>query len=183
MPALLVFYIFSTDKILILIIIALLLSCAGDILLIFKDKQIFFRLGLVAFLACHVFYIIAFLLLTRSFNYLVLVISVVIAVPAIFFIIKLLKAVKGMRRPVIIYAVVIMLMSMSALQLMLSQPGFGTILLFIGSVIFLFSDSLMAYLMFHGKPKHYNFITMLPYIIAQGCIIMGLVLKLRVINA
>jgi len=34
----------------------------------------------------------------------------------------------------------------------------------------------MAYLLFNGKPKYFNLITMIPYIIAQGGIIMGLVL-------
>jgi hypothetical protein len=32
-------------------------------------------------------------------------------------------------------------------------------------------DTFMAYHLFHGKPKYFNFLTMIPYIIAQGGII------------
>jgi len=69
-----------------------------------------------------------------------------------------------------------MLMSMAALQLMLSWPFFPAILIFAASIIYIYSDSSMAYLLFNKKPKHFNVITMIPYIIAQGGIIMGLVL-------
>jgi hypothetical protein len=65
---------------------------------------------------------------------------------------------------------------MSALQLMIARLDFAGILIFAASVVYLFSDTFMAYLLFHGKPKHFNVITMIPYIIAQGGIVMGLVL-------
>jgi uncharacterized membrane protein YhhN len=176
MPALLVFYILGAERILFPVIAALVFSWAGDILLINKDKQIFFKLGLAAFLISHIFYIIAFLVLAGSVNNLALIISVIIAVPLGLVILKLLNASPPMKIPVAAYAVVIILMSMAALQLMLARPGFEGILVFAASVIYLFSDTFMAYLLFHGKPRHFNFITMIPYIIAQGGIIMGLVL-------
>ena len=176
MPALLVFYILGVEQILALVIAALVFSWAGDIFLINKDKPAFFRLGLAAFLISHVFYIIAFLTLAGSVNILVLIISVVIAIPVTLVILKLLNASPPMKIPVAAYAVVIMLMSIAALQLMLSRPDCAGILIFAASVVYLFSDTYMAYLLFHGKPRHFNVITMIPYIIAQGGIIMGLVL-------
>ena len=176
MPALLVFYFLGVERLLFLVIAALIFSWAGDILLINKDKQIYFKLGLAAFLVSHIFYIIAFLNLAGNINILVLIISVVIAIPVVIAILKLLNASPPMKIPVAAYAVVIMLMCISALQLMLAQPGFAGILTFAASVVYLFSDSYMAYLLFHVKPKHFNVITMIPYIIAQGGIIMGLVL-------
>jgi uncharacterized membrane protein YhhN len=176
MPALLVFYLLGVERILFLAIAALVFSWAGDIFLINKDKQIFFKLGLAAFLVSHIFYIIAFLSLAGSFNIPALIVSAVIAVPVGFAILKLLNASPPMKVPVAAYAVVIILMSMSALQLMLAQPNFSGILIFVASMVYLFSDTYMAYLLFHGKPRYFNVITMIPYIIAQGGIIMGLVL-------
>jgi len=176
MPALLVFYFLAAEHILFLVVSALVFSWAGDILLINKDKPVFFKLGLAAFLVSHVFYIIAFLGLAGSINTLALIISIVIAVPATLAILKLLNAGKQMKIPVAAYAVVIMLMSMAALQLMLARPGFSGILIFAASLVYLFSDSYMAYLLFHSKPKYFNVVTMIPYIIAQGGIIMGLVI-------
>ncbi|MCL1811917.1 MAG: lysoplasmalogenase [Treponema sp.] len=176
MPALLVFYFFGAEQILVLVIAALVFSWAGDIFLINKDKPLFFRLGLAAFLVSHIFYSVAFLTLAGSVNNMALIISVVIAIPLGLAMLKLLNADPPMKIPVTAYAVVIILMSISAFQLMLARPGFAGILIFAASVVYLFSDTFMAYLLFHGKPKHFNVITMIPYIIAQGGIIMGLVL-------
>jgi uncharacterized membrane protein YhhN len=177
MPALLVFYLLGAEQIHFLIIAAIIFSWAGDIFLINKDIQIFFKLGLAAFLVSQIFYIIAFRVLAGSVNFSALIISAVIAVPVGFFILKLLNASPPMKVPVAAYAVVIILMSMAALQLMLAQPNFSGILIFAASMVYLFSDTYMAYLLFHGKPKYFNVITMTPYIIAQGGIIMGLVLR------
>jgi uncharacterized membrane protein YhhN len=176
MPALLIFYLLGTEIILIPVIAALIFSWAGDIFLINKDKQIFFKLGLAAFLVSHIFYIIAFLSLAKTINIIALVISLVIAVPLGLVILKTLNASPPMKVPVAVYAVAIILMSISALQLLLSHPGFPETIVFLASIIYIFSDTFMAYLLFHGKPKYFNFITMIPYIIAQGGIIAGLVL-------
>ncbi|MCL1928596.1 MAG: lysoplasmalogenase [Treponema sp.] len=176
MPVLLVFYLFEAEQILFLVIAALVFSWAGDIFLINKDKPLFFRLGLAAFLISHIFYSVAFLTLAGMINNLALIFSVIIAVPMGLAMLKLLNASPPMKIPVTAYAVFIILMSLSALQLMLARPGLPGILVFSASVIYLFSDTFMAYLLFHGKPKHFNLITMIPYIIAQGGIIMGLVL-------
>jgi len=176
MPALLVFYLLGAGRILLPVIAALVFSWAGDIFLIYKDKQIFFKFGLASFLVSHIFYIIAFLIFARNVDILALIISVAIAVPMGLFILKLLNASQPMKIPVAAYAIFIILMSMSALQLMLARSGYAGIIIFSASIVYLFSDTFMAYLLFHGKPKYFNCITMIPYIIAQGGIIAGLVL-------
>ncbi|MCL2632864.1 MAG: lysoplasmalogenase [Coriobacteriia bacterium] len=176
MPTLLVFYLLQTGHIHFAVVAAIVFSWAGDALLIQKEKPLFFRLGLVAFLLSHVFYIIAFLDLAGSFNYIALVISAVVAIPLTIIILKKLNAPKPMKIPVAVYASAIMLMSMVALQLMLAWPFFPAILIFAASIVYIYSDSSMAYLLFNKKPKNFNVVTMIPYIIAQGGIIMGLVL-------
>jgi len=50
---------------------------------------------------------------------------------------------------------------------MLSDLSPGPVLLFAGSIVFIFSDVFMTYLAFGKKPKYFNALTMLPYIIAQ----------------
>ena len=176
MPALLVFYVLGTERVYFPIIAALAFSWAGDFLLINKDKPVFFKLGLAAFLVSHVFYLVAFLNLAGSINAIALIVSAVIAIPLTIVLLKLLNADPPMKVPVAAYAVVIILMSMSALQLMIARPGLAGILVFAASLVYLYSDTYMAYLLFHGKPKYFNLITMIPYIIAQGGIVMGLVL-------
>jgi len=176
MPALVVFYFLAAQRFNWLIPAALVFSWAGDFLLIKKEKPLFFKLGLAAFLVSHIFYIIAFILIAGNIHTLAFIISIVVAIPLTLFILKLLKAPKPMKIPVAAYAVVIMVMSIFALQLMLAWPGFPGTLIFGASLVYLFSDTFMAYLLFNGKPKYFNFITMIPYIIAQGGIIMGLIL-------
>jgi uncharacterized membrane protein YhhN len=180
MPVLLIFYLFSAGvEPLISVIAALFFSWAGDVLLIKKDDPRFFKLGLAAFLVSHIFYIITFLFLAGSLHLIALIVSVVIAVPMGFLILKLLNPAKAMKIPVTAYAVVIEAMSLAALQLMLARFNGPTMLVFAGSLAYIFADSFMAYFSFNGKPKYFNLITMLPYIIVQGCIVSGLVLLSR----
>jgi len=176
MAALLGFYLLQTTDINFTVVAAIIFSWAGDVLLLQKEKPLFFRLGLVAFLTSHVFYIIAFLYLAESLNYTALAISAVVVIPLTIVILKKLNAPKPMRIPVAAYAIVIMLMSMAALQLMCAWPYLPAILVFVASIVFIYSDSSMAYLLFNKTPKYFNVVTMIPYIIAQGGIIMGLVL-------
>ena len=174
MPVLLIYYIVTANNLLSVAIIAIIFSWLGDILLIRKDEPKFFRLGLVAFLLSHIFYIITVVLLTQSLHIPVLIVSIVVALVAEFLLPRIINPPKAMRGAVIIYGIVILTMSVYALQYTMSSISLYSVLLFIGSVIFIFSDTLMTYLSFGKKPKYFNAITMLPYIIAQVLIIFGL---------
>jgi uncharacterized membrane protein YhhN len=174
MPVLLIYYIVTANNPLVAAIVAIVFSWLGDIFLIRKEEPKFFRLGLVAFLLSHVFYIVTLALMTRSFHIPVLVVSIAVALAAELLLPKIINPPKAMRGAVIVYGIVILAMCVYALQYMLSGLSPGSILLFAGSVVFVFSDTLMTYLSFGKKPKYFNAITMLPYIIAQGLIIFGL---------
>jgi uncharacterized membrane protein YhhN len=174
MPVLLVYYIVTSANLLIVALIAIVFSWLGDIFLIRKEEPKFFRLGLIAFLLSHVFYIVTLVLITLSFHIPALVVSIVVALVAEFFLPKIINPPKAMRGAVVVYGIVILAMSVYALQYMLSVLTLGSVLLFAGSIVFIFSDTLMTYLSFGNKPKYFNAITMLPYIIAQGLIIFGL---------
>ena len=174
MPVLLVYYIVTASSLLAAAFIAIILSWLGDILLIRKDEPKFFRLGLAAFLLSHVFYIVTLVLITHGLHIPVLAVSIAVALAAEILLPKIINPPKAMRGAVIVYGIVILAMSVCALQYMLSFFSPGSVLLFIGSLIFIFSDTLMTYLSFGKKPKYFNAITMLPYIIAQGLIVFGL---------
>ena len=174
MPVLLIYYVVSAANLLTVAIIAIVFSWLGDIFLIRKDEPKFFRLGLVAFLLSHVFYVVTLVLLTRSLHIPALIVSIGVALVAEFLLPKIINPPKAMRGAVIVYGIVILCMSVYALQYMLSVLSPGSVLVFAGSVVFIFSDTLMTYLSFGNKPKYFNAITMLPYIVAQGLIILGL---------
>ena len=174
MPVLLIYYVAAAANVLTVALIAIIFSWLGDIFLIRKDEPKFFRLGLVTFLLSHVFYIVTLILMTYSLHIPALIASIGVALVAEFLLPKIINPPKAMRGAVIIYGIVILAMSVCALQYMLSSLSPGSVLLFAGSIVFIFSDTLMTYLTFGKRPKYFNAITMLPYIIAQGLIIFGL---------
>ena len=174
MPVLLIYYMVTSDNLLAVAFIAIIFSWLGDIFLIRKEEPKFFRLGLVAFLLSHVFYIVTLVLITHSLHIPALIVSIGVALVAELLLPKIINPPRAMRGAVIVYGVVILAMCVCALQYMLSGLSLGSVLLFAGSIVFVFSDTLMTYLSFGKKPKYFNAITMLPYIIAQGLIIFGL---------
>jgi len=174
MPVLLIYYIVTASNFLAVALIAIIFSWLGDIFLIRKDEPKFFRLGLVAFLLSHVFYIVTLVLLTHGLHIPALIASIGAALVVELLLPKIINPPKAMRGAVIVYGLVLLTMSIYALQYMLSGFSLFSVLLFAGSIVFIFSDTLMTYLAFGKKPKYFNAITMLPYIIAQGLIIFGL---------
>ena len=174
LPVLLIYYCLAAQNFLTVALVAIVFSWLGDILLIRKDEPKFFRLGMVAFLLSHVFYTIALIAMTRGLHVPVLVGSIVVALVAELILPRIINPPKAMRAAIIVYGVVILAMSVCALQYMVSNPSPGSVLLFAGSIIFIFSDVLMTYLAFGQKPKYFDAITMLPYIVAQGLIVFGL---------
>ena len=174
MPVLLVYYFVTAANFLTVALVAIVFSWLGDIFLIRKDEPKFFRLGLVAFLLSHVFYTVTLVLMTHGLQIPALIVSTAAALVAEVLLPKIINPPKAMKGAVIVYGVVILAMSVCAFQYMLSGLSLGSVLLFAGSLVFVFSDVLMTYLAFGKKPKYFNAITMLPYIIAQGLIIYGL---------
>ena len=174
MPVLIVYYCVRADGPLIVAIIAIVMSWIGDVILLGKDNNNLFRLGMAAFLLSHVFYIITLVGLTHSWHIPALIVSIVVALALVVVMPRIINPPKMMRIPIIIYSVAISAMSVCALQYALSAWTATSITLFVGSLVFLFADALLAYLTFGRKPKYFNAITMLPYIIAQVLIVIGL---------
>ena len=136
-----------------LLVIAILFCWAGDVLLMFtENNELFFLLGLAAFLIGHIFYML-------TFNKMADKNSIGKPLQPLFYLIPLLFALSllivlfpnlgEMKVPVIAYATVISLMCVAAMRRWqrTDTPSFITVLT--GAVLFIFSDALIAINKFH----------------------------------
>jgi len=180
MPLLLSFYITSAGygNIFLPVVLALIFAWIGDVLLVRITNMLWFKLGLLSFLIGHIFYIIAMYEFIQPVNITVLIISVIVAAFLGAAIYKIIKPSKQMKIPVIAYETVILLMTISALQLFILQfTGNGYIFglfIFAGSLCFLISDTLLAIRTFRRVKIYFG--VMITYIAAQFLIALGFIM-------
>ncbi|MDR2900278.1 MAG: lysoplasmalogenase [Treponema sp.] len=174
MPFLLAYFIAARGSVYLPVLFALIFAFLGDYFLLEPQKRIRFQLGLASFLIGHLCYIPAFISHTASFHIPVFIISYIIAAAIGIFIFKKLNPVKNMIIPVMAYMIIILNMSVFALQMMLSNLMSWSVMVFIGSVLFICSDTILAFVTFHTMPKRGNFLVMIFYITAQAFIVIGL---------
>ncbi|MDR1654433.1 MAG: lysoplasmalogenase [Treponema sp.] len=173
-PVLMVLYSASAGVFQATALLALIFGWGGDTLLL-KGKHLrFFLLGLSSFLAGHLCYAATMLIQAGRIEGLVLALSVIAAVPLVYLVYRIIKPSKVMKIPVLVYEAVIVLMSVSCLQLFAARRDAAAALIFGGSLFFLFSDALLGYCRFRKRLKYGDFFVMLSYIMAQGGIAAGL---------
>jgi uncharacterized membrane protein YhhN len=130
-----------------LVLAGLLCSLTGDIALMFPEK--WFTAGLVSFLAAHVLYILAFKPGPGR------PISAGMFIPFIIFgllMFRLLAPSLGqMKFPVLVYIAAITVMAGLAAGRFVDRGGTRPLLAFAGAVLFLISDSVLAYDRFAKK--------------------------------
>ena len=161
---------------------ALFFCWVGDFLLMFSHEgELYFILGLVAFLVGHLFYIFTFKQITwKQRTSLLPTQKVRYAFPVFLagtgLIVVLYPGLGALRIPVIIYAAILMVMVASALFRMgrTSHPSF--IWAFVGAIFFMISDSLLAINKFHTPFAQAHLYIMITYILAQYSIVHGLIL-------
>lgn len=179
MPLLALFYSQASSRLDSLIITALICCFLGDLFLLISNKQLCFLTGLVSFLIGHIVYTIAML---QSANYLtnMPLWFLVLLVPYLIFALLFLKTLNSylsqLRIPVIIYTCVILAMSFSSLSRVWTFHGLAFWIPLIGSILFVLSDSLLAYDKFAARLKNGDFFVMLTYIMAQAGIVTGFIL-------
>jgi uncharacterized membrane protein YhhN len=162
-------------------------SWLGDILLQFSNgekdfgfaAENFFTLGLVAFLLTQVFYSIAFstakgknTLLASRIYMLVLIIGYGALLLWLLYN-KLVTPDGNYRAPVILYTVVILTMLASALNRYGKVNGVSYMLVSIGAILFVASDSMIAINRFLEKFDFARILIMSTYITAQYLIALG----------
>ncbi|MDR2111164.1 MAG: lysoplasmalogenase [Spirochaetaceae bacterium] len=177
-PLLLAVYVLGAKNLFVPLALALIFGWGGDVLLLKINEPRFFRLGLVSFLIGHLWYIPSFLYFTGGLNLMALGVSAAAALPLGIAIHALIKPEKTMNLPVTVYEIVILLMSLSALQLFLYRRDGWGLLVFAGSLCFLLSDTLLAWFTFRAKAKYGDFFVMLSYLAAQSGIIAGMMFVL-----
>lgn len=163
------------------ILLALLFSWAGDVLLLFQNRdELFFLAGLSAFLLAHVFYCVFFHQVRiregiKSNPWLLL--------PVLVYYISLVSWLSpylgDMKLPVRIYGMVISFMFLLALH-MLYLPGKQTGRLFLaGAGLFVLSDSILAINKFYQPFEAAPVLIMLTYGLAQLLLTEGALRYLR----
>jgi len=164
------------------IFLALFFSWAGDIFLLFEERgPNFFLLGLSAFLVAQVFYIVFFHNI-RMREYIrgnALLLLLVIVYYSV--LINVLAPYLGnMKLPVRIYGVVLSFMVMLAMHTMLGKNKKAALWMTMGAILFVVSDSLLAFNKFFSPFNNAGVVTMLTYGLAQLFITEG---AIRYINS
>lgn len=171
---------FPTKKIL---LIALTFSWVGDIILLFADKgELYFIFGLVAFLLSHVVYIALFSKQqnTRTYNNksVLWLGSLIILIYFIFMITTLFPKLGPLKIPVVVYAIVITTMLFIAFKGSLKWATPANNYILIGAILFVSSDSILAFNKFYAPITQASFYIMITYCMAQYFIVAG-ILKLN----
>jgi uncharacterized membrane protein YhhN len=171
---------FATKKIL---LTALTFSWIGDIILLFAGKgELYFILGLVSFLISHLVYIVLFYKqkTTKTNNNTILFWLGNIAILSYFYFIidTLFPKLGGLKIPVLVYAIVITTMLFFAFKGSLKWTSPGKTYVLLGAIVFVTSDSILAFNKFYTPIAHASFYIMLTYCLAQYLIVKG-ILKLN----
>lgn len=175
MPLLLLVYVVFAKNINIYIVIALTLGFLGDTFLMGRGGILV--LGVVSFFFGHLFYLTAFLQ-NINFSKLELIAYFPIILYGIYLIIickNVMPGVKRGRLMLLLYMLAISSMSFSSLLRGYFVKGNSFWLSFIGSLLFITSDSLISISKFKQKMTYAGPIIMLTYILAQTLIIAGFI--------
>lgn len=184
MPVLLFGYIFLVKTYKLkrnwLYVLAIVFCWLGDTFLLLQDYSInFFLTGLVSFLTGHVFYIFLFYkpLIFKPVSMLKVSLFAIIVLYAFLFIRYIFPYLDDLKIPVIIYAVIIFLMLLTALnqQGRIDKEAFQYI--FGGAFLFVISDSLIAINKFHTSFSLSTLSIMTFYVFAQYFIMKGIIIR------
>ncbi|MFH6996819.1 lysoplasmalogenase [Flavobacterium sp. FlaQc-57] len=162
---------------------ALLFSWIGDVILLFADiGEIYFILGLVAFLISHITYCVLFnkqitgeIQINKVFFGIG---SLLIAFYLIGMVLFLMPNLGDLKIPVTVYAAVISTMLLFAFNGYLIWTKPASLYVFLGAIVFVISDSILAFNKFHAQIEKSSFFIMLTYLVAQYLIVVG-ILKLN----
>ena len=183
MPALAFFFIKEAPKTPLnrYVLMALFLSWLGDTLLMFASSAPqFFMLGLASFLLAHLVYTVINISAVNVSGGLKPQWQDIPFLLYGFLVFGLLKDNLGdMYFPAMAYAVVICIMALSARKRWKRTDNQSFWLVMVGALIFMLSDTLLAFNRFHEPLPQSDLLIMSTYIVAQALIVMGLVVFLK----
>jgi uncharacterized membrane protein YhhN len=173
MPLLILIYVISEKNPQALVIAALVSAFLGDVFLM--GKQGCFIAGVLSFLSGHIFYILVFVnsIYTFKLNYIFIIVALLYISYGIFIFNKLRPFLKTLKIPAILYIISILTMSFTSFIRINNFNNYKMLLPFIGSILFVISDTLLAFNIFKGDSKRREVYVMLTYILGQTFIILG----------
>jgi uncharacterized membrane protein YhhN len=161
------------------LLLSLLFSWIGDCILMFADKgELYFIFGLVSFLIAHVLFIVLFVkqksdgihhnqtLYWFGFSFVLVYLFGMLSL--------LIPTLGDLKFPVGIYAMTISLMLIETLKGSFNWREQSKYIVLIGAIFFVTSDSILAINKFHTEIPNASFWIMITYLIAQFCIVKGI---------
>jgi len=157
------------------LLLALLFCWTGDVLLLFTYKnELYFLLGLAAFLIGHLAYISTFLQCTAGKSKAAMWWYLPILTYVLLLLSLLWNNLGDMLLPVAIYAVVIGSMTAVALRRYGATNTSSFMAVMVGAMLFVLSDTLIAWNKFQGAISNASLWIMLTYIMAQYLLVQGI---------
>ncbi|WP_215225885.1 lysoplasmalogenase [Echinicola shivajiensis] len=157
---------------------ALVLSLIGDVFLLFPEM---FLYGLGAFFIAQICYIIAFKLIQnhqinlRQINFLKIFfynLPIYIAAAIVYFLIN--DSLHQLKTPVVLYILAMVMMVSTARERFKRTNTQSFVQVFLGAILFLISDSILALDLFFQPINNSGLLIMATYILAQLLIVMGI---------
>lgn len=156
---------------------AIVFGWIGDIFLIFKKKgRRYLFMGLISFFIGHCFFILE---IVRRLSYRVPPIFLLaiagfglLFIFGAYFIVS--KKLGKMALPVAIYAFALIILMSASVMLAIDIGRIINVFIIVGAVLFAISDTTIAYSYFYHDFKRRDFYIMVPYILAQSGLVLGL---------
>lgn len=158
-------------------VLALVFSFLGDVFLLFEG-ELFFMLGLGAFLIAHLFFIkvvVSWMKEIKLKNVLITVIPFTVLVTGLILFLK--DDLGVMLIPVIVYAMVIGAFGTAATVLYKQEKITYALIMMLGTFVFMSSDTILAVNLFYKPMLLFNVLVMFTYVIAQYLICKAVILR------
>ena len=152
-----------------LLLFGLIFSLLGDLSLLRKNL---FYLGLLFFLTAHILYFSLFIIFAIDVNW-ILVVPFIFYSIILFSLLNLASIIKS--SAIILYMSAISLMGFSGLNLYLERFDIPSLLIFLGGLLFILSDSVLAYNKFKSHFKVAEIVILSTYYLAQTLIVIGVI--------
>ena len=178
--ALLAYYCFSADPVLLTVVLALFFSWLGDVLLIPEGLK-WFTAGGISFMVSHFFFVVTYARMTDPDKVwkAALVLLPVLFIIATAVIFKKLQPYlpKALFWPMLLYLLINGAMNCFAWFRSMSAPGSAAVITAVGALLFYISDTSLFFVRFNKDGRlQTHFLVMLTYSLGEFLIVLGLIL-------
>jgi uncharacterized membrane protein YhhN len=144
-----------------ILLFSLMFAFVGDIFLAFKN---YFRQGLTAFMVAQVGFTIAFVTVAGFHLHLIPLVLLLVYGGLFFYFLK--DSLHFLKVPIAVYILIIIIMAWQAIGLAIVFPTMAYFAIAAGAILFLISDSVLAWYLFRYNKKWLNIIILSTYWLA-----------------